>query len=178
MMKIQKIVAAAAICVAVAGCSANERLEPGDERGDDPMPYIHVGPEGSGENSPGPHKEADPESPTVPQSYGPPGAAQERACGAFSVIDTLSRDAASPMPVPGPQGPGARGDDLIGFGNALNQVDRRGLPKPMNAALNAHAVALTSLGALFNHKASSDDVADMAAVAKATGNTVITLCAQ
>lgn len=177
-MRFHKVVAAAAICVVVAGCSTHERPEPGDERGGDPMPYIHIGPEGSGENSPGPHKEADPESPTAPQSYGPASGAQQRACGAFSVIDTLSRDAASPIPVPGPQGPGAHGDDLIGFGNALKQVDRRGLSEPMNAALNAHAVALTNLGALFNRKASSEDVSSMSTVAKATGKTVITLCAQ
>ncbi|WP_079615915.1 hypothetical protein [Mycobacteroides abscessus] len=82
------------------------------------------------------------------------------------------------MILPGAQGPRPHGDDLVGFGNALNQVDRRGVSKPMNAALNAHAVALTNLGALFIHKASSDDVASMAAVAKATGNTVITLCAE
>lgn len=172
-MRIHKVVAAAAICVVMAGCSTNERPEPGDERGNDPMPYIHVSPGGPGQDAPG-----QPTEPTAPKPYGPSSDAQQRVCGAFSVIDTLSHDPAFTVILPGAQGPRPHGDDLVGFGNALNQVDRRGLSEPMTAALNAHAVALTNLGALFNHKASSDDVASMAAVAKATGNTVITLCAE
>lgn len=173
-MRIHKVVAAAAICVVMAGCSTSERPEPGDARGNDPMPYTHVSPGGPGQDAPG-----QPTEPAAPKPYGPSSAAQQRVCGAFSVIDTLSHDAAaSPMPTPDSQSPPAHGDDLVGFGNALNQVDRRGVSKPMNAALNAHAVALTNLGALFIHKASSNDVASMAAVAKATGNTVTTLCAE
>ncbi|QSN49699.1 hypothetical protein [Mycobacteroides abscessus] len=78
----------------------------------------------------------------------------------------------------GPAGPGPERPvgNLIDVANALNAVDRSGLSPAMNAAIKAHTVALTNLGALVNHKGSRQDIESMATVAKATGNTVHTLC--
>ncbi len=153
-----KILAIIAACVVAAGCSANDRREPEISGGDAPMP-----------------SRIDDIAKTESPPPLPADVAQERACGAFIVVERVSAEVASPTPVPVSQAHPGRGA-LIGLANALNQVDRRGLSRQMNAALNAHSVALTNLGALINHGASRDDIASMAAVTKATGSTVTVLC--
>lgn len=153
-----KVVVLLAAASFAAGCSANGHREPEVTQGDDPMPARIV-------------DIAKAES--VPPL--PADVAKERACGAFGVVEALSREVAAPVPVPSGAPKAGRGD-LGGLGNALNQVDRRGLSLQMNAALNAHAVALTNLGALVDHGAARDDIASMAQVTKATGSTVAALC--
>lgn len=48
----------------------------------------------------------------------------------------------------------------------------------MNAALTAHAYALTNLGALINHGANREDIASMATVTDTTSRTIEALCEQ
>lgn len=159
MTRTRKVLLVLAACVVAAGCSASEPHGPSVSRGDDPMPAR--------------------EFTDIAKTESPPplpaDVAQERACGAFAVVESLSREVAAPMPVPS-GAPNAGRGDLVALANALNQVDRRGLSRQMNAAVNAHAVALTNLGALVNHGASRDDIASMAQVTKATGSTVAVLC--
>lgn len=113
-----------------------------------------------------------------PASSGPVPMAQARACGAFTAISKLAQEAIAPAPDPGNPTPRADGTDVITYANALQTLDREGLSAPINAALTAHAYALTNLGALINHGASREDVDSMAIVADTTGRTVQALCDQ
>lgn len=106
----------------------------------------------------------------------PPQIVQEHACGAFGAIDQLARDAISPSPDHGNPAPRRNGTAIITYANALQTLDRQGISRSMNAALSAHAYALTNLGALINHNASRKDIASMATVAETTGHTVHVLC--
>lgn len=85
--------------------------------------------------------------------------AHERACGSIAMIDKLTNATLDPTPDPG--GPKPRpinGHALIGLGNALNNVDRRGMPATLSAAITAHAYRLANLGAMINHHADTDDI--------------------
>lgn len=112
-----------------------------------------------------------------PAPPGPPHVALERACGAFGVLDKLTHDAVSPTPDPGNPAPHPNGANVIAYASALRTVDGPGLTPALNAALTAHAYAVTNLGSLINHGASVDDIASMATVADMTGRTVQTMCA-
>jgi hypothetical protein len=106
----------------------------------------------------------------------PPQVVEERACGAFGAIDQLARDAISPSPDPVNPAPHRNGTTIITYANALQTLDRQGISRSMDAALGAHAYALTNLGALINHNASREDIASMATVAETTAHTVQVLC--
>lgn len=124
---------------------------------------------------------ADPATPVVatakpaapPQS---PHVVQDRACGAFIAIDRLAHDAIAPAPDPANPAPKPNGTNIISYASALQTLDRQGLSTPLAAALNAHAYALTNLGALINHNANREDVASMATVSETTGRVVQALC--
>lgn len=157
MGKSNKVLVILAACVVAAGCSVSEQRDPEGSGGEAPMPsrIVDIG---------------KAESPPAPADV-----AQERACGAFNVVESLSRDAAAPLATPRGGANSAR-TDLVGLAGALNQLDRRALSRQMNAALTAHAVALTNLGALIRHDASRDDITSMVAVTDATGSTLAALC--
>lgn len=106
----------------------------------------------------------------------PPLIVQERACGALDAIDHLADDAINPTADPGNPAPKPNGTNIISFASALQRVDRQGLSEPMSAAINAHAYALTNLGALINHGASREDIASMATVADTTSRTIDAFC--
>lgn len=161
------LLVAAVLAMGTAGCAAPPIFDSWNEPSD-PPPH-----EQGGALSPLPRVEKGDEK--MPRSEGPPQIGRERACGAFDALEGLARSIIAPpvQPVPGAERPQG---DLIVVANALNAVDRRDLSPAMNAAIRAHAVALTNLGALVNHKASREDVESMATVAIATGSTLRTLC--
>ncbi len=102
--------------------------------------------------------------------------ARDRACGAFTAISQLASEAASPKvgldsSTTKPDGPA-----FIRLANALQSLDRRNLATPLQAAVSAHAVTLTSLGTLINHNAAVEAIDTMKTVSLATGDTVKTLC--
>lgn len=145
-----------------AGCGhefQDDDIPPG--RADEPMPI----------RTPPPSKEE--ELPRRPHFPAPE--AQQRLCGAFTVIDSLADNTISPTPDPGPASQPPRGD-LIALANALNTMDRNELPRPFTSAIYAHVHALTYLGSLMNHGASRDDIAAMTAMVATTGDTVRALC--
>lgn len=113
-----------------------------------------------------------------PTSSGPLPMAQAHACGGFTAISRLADEAITPAPDPGIPAPRPNGAHVIDYASALQTLDRQGLSSPMSAALTAHAYALTNLGALINHGASSEDIDSMATVADTTGRTVQALCDQ
>jgi len=101
---------------------------------------------------------------------------QERVCGAFDALTRLTHSAITPDPDPSNPKPKPNGANLINYANTLQTLDRQGLSAPMNAALTAHAYALTNLGALINHGASGEDIASMATVTDTTSRTIEALC--
>ena len=146
----------ATTAIALTGCST-----------DDPQPLSHAA---------APAPDLSPTSqPAAPPR--PPQVALERACGAFGVLDKLTHDAVNPTPDPGNPAPHPNGANVIAYASALRTVDGPGLAPALNAALTAHAYAVTNLGSLINHGASGDDIASMATVADMTGRTVKTMCA-
>lgn len=110
----------------------------------------------------------------MPKSQRPPQIVSERACGAFDALEELAHQIIAPPPH-GPVSERPAGE-LIAVASALNAVDRTDVSPAMNAAIRAHAVALTNLGALVNHKASREDIESMATVTIATGSTLHALC--
>lgn len=111
--------------------------------------------------------------------YGPPygpDVALQRACGAITVIDTLTTETFEHEPYPGKAAPPPDGHVLIGYANGLNNVDRQGLSPTLNAAITAHVYALTNLGAMINHHASRDDVESMATVVDTTAAVLHEFC--
>lgn len=111
----------------------------------------------------------------MPKSEQPSQIGNARTCGALDALDGLAQAIIAPPAQPALDTERPVGN-LIDVANALNAVDRADLSPAMNAAIKAHTVALTNLGALVNHKGSRQDIESMATVAKATGNTVHTLC--
>lgn len=152
----------AAAVLTTAGCGDDFQDDDGPSgRGNDPMPM----------RTPPPSKEEElPKRPHFPAPV-----AQQRLCGAFTVIDSLADNTLSPSPTPGSAVEHPRGD-LIALANALNTIDRSELPKPFTSAIYAHVHALTYLGSLMNHNASRDDIAAMTAMVGTTGDTVRALC--
>lgn len=161
------LLVAAVMALGSTGCSPASIFESWNEPSD-PPPHEH-------EAAPLPLPPAEKSDDPMPRSEASPQIGRERACGAFDALEGLARTIIAPpaQPVPGAERPQG---DLIAVANALNAVDRRDLSPAMNAAIRAHAVALTNLGALVNHKASREDVQSMSTVAIATGSTLRTLC--
>lgn len=149
-----KIAVAAIIVAATAGCATQQPARD--------LPDVVTPP-------------PDPEQPAAP--HFPPNITEQRFCGAFSVLDTLTNDVIAPSPTPGGL-PGPASASLVTVANALNTVDRDGLSKSMDAAVRAHVHALTYLGALIDHGGanSDDDVETMTSMVGTTGDTVRELC--
>lgn len=106
----------------------------------------------------------------------PPSIAFARACGALVVLDQLSGTARAPRTQLGNPTPLTNGDELVKLATALQSVDRKGLPRPMDAAINAHATALSSLGELVRQRADSRTISSMSRVADSTGKTLTAFC--
>ncbi|SKF62001.1 Uncharacterised protein [Mycobacteroides abscessus subsp. bolletii] len=123
-----------------------------------------------------------PTSPTLtpkPASSGSqllPSIAFARACGALIALDQLAGAARSPTTKLGNPTPITDGDELMKLATALQSVDRDGLPRPMDAAINAHATALSNLGELVRHRADDGDIGSMRRVADSTGQTLTAFC--
>lgn len=112
-----------------------------------------------------------------PGSPYPPDLARARACGAIGVIDTLSADEFTPERAPGQPAPQtSSGRDLIGYADALNAIDRKGLSTTMGAAITAHASAITNLGAMIGHHADAEDIRSMAVVVETTRTVLREFC--
>lgn len=99
------------------------------------------------------------------------------ACGALVALDRLSGTARAPKTELGNPTPITNGDELIKLATALQSVDRDGLPRPMDAAINAHATALSNLGELVRQRADSRAISSMSRVAGSTGQTLTAFCA-
>lgn len=100
----------------------------------------------------------------------------ERTCGALVVLDQLAGAARSPRTKLGNPTPVTDGDELMKLATALQSVDRDGLPRPMDAAINAHATALSNLGEFVRHRADDSDIGAMRRVADSTGQTLTAFC--
>lgn len=109
-------------------------------------------------------------------SSSPPSFAFARACGALAVISQLADTAHAPQTNAADPAPLTNGDGLIKLATALQSVDRDGLPRPMDAAINAHATALSNLGELVRKRADSGAIGSMHRVADSTGQTLTAFC--
>lgn len=114
--------------------------------------------------------------PSPPRPYLPPQIAQERACGAVALVDKLAHSAIAAEAAPGTQAPPQDGKALTQLAEALQTMDRSGLPKALQAAITAYAMSLTDQGAAISRNRDQQAHVVFSSVLLATGDTVRALC--